>query len=230
VRHLAVDGYYTCCSFVNGVCALQLDVIGKLRHNASLCYLYAGSQKARGRKRFRGERVQWAHLDLSLWQKEGEIERGIHLYTVVAYHDSLKRKIKVALLQRQTAKGISRTLLFSTDLELSGQDVVRFYRARFQIEFLFRDSKGSLGLEHCQSRQASAIEFHWNASLCALTLAKWQEERCVQKQRFSVVSCKRKNSNRHLLKLFSESLGMDANALKLHPLYQVISNYGVIQP
>jgi len=230
VRHLAVDGYYARRTFVDGVLALDLDVIGKLRHDASLCHLYTGSQKTRGRRRVRGDRVNWKNLDLSLWQDEGEIEKGTRLYGAVVIHNSLKRHIKVALLVRKTAKGVSRVLLFSTDLALEGKDIVCFYRARFQIEFLFRDAKGSMGLNHCQSRQAKAIDFHWNASLCALNLAKWQEERCAHQQRFSAASCKQRSSNERLLEVFSIGLGLNLNAVKCHPAYQSLSNYGVIIP
>ena len=111
VRHLAVDGYYARRTFVDGVLALDLDVIGKLRHDASLCHLYTGSQKARGRRRVRGERVNWKNLDLSLWHNEGEMEKGTCLYSAVVFHNSLKRQIKVALLVRKTAKGVSRVAL-----------------------------------------------------------------------------------------------------------------------
>ena len=230
VRHLAVDGYYARRTFVDGVLALDLDVIGKLRHDASLCHLYTGSQKTRGRRRVRGDRVNWKNLDLSLWQDEGEIEKGTRLYGAVVFHNSLKGQIKVALLVRKTTKGVSRVLLFSTDLALEGKDIVCFYRARFQIEFLFRDAKGSMGLNHCQSRQAKAIDFHWNASLCALNLAKWQEERCAHQQRFSAASCKQRSSNQRLLEVFSIGLGLNLNAVKCHPAYQSLSNYGVIIP
>ena len=230
VRHLAVDGYYARRTFVDGVLALDLDVIGKLRHDASLCHLYTGSQKARGRRRVRGERVNWKNLDLSLWHNEGEMEKGTCLYSAVVFHNSLKRQIKVALLVRKTAKGVSRVLLLSTDPNLSGEEIVTFYRARFQIEFLFRDAKGSMALNHSQSRNSKAINFHWNASLCALNLAKWQEERCSQKQRFSASSCKQRNSNQQMLEVFSAGLGLDLNLIKSQPGYQNMLNYGVIMP
>lgn len=230
VRHLAVDGFYACRSFVDGACALELEIIGKLRRDASLHHLYNGPQKGRGRPRTRGERVRWANLDLSLWLYEGQLKDGAGLFTAIVYHNSLKRKIKVALLERRTAKGTSRALLFSTDLELSGSEIVRLYGARFQIEFLFRDAKGTMGLNHSQSRNAKAIDFHWNASLCALNLAKWQEERCSLKQRFSAASCRQRNSNRQMLEVFSASLGLDLNTMKSMPAYQGMLNYGVINP
>ena len=228
VQHLAVDGYYACRSFVDGVVALELDVIGKLRRDASLCHLYTGPQKDRGRRRVRGEKVNWKQLDLTLWQDEGEIEKGTRLFTAVVIHNSLKRQIKVVLLERKTGKKVSRALLFSTDLTLSAKQLVTFYRARFQIEFLFRDAKGSLGLNHCQSRQAKAIDFHWNASLCALNLAKYQEERCTNQQRFSADSCKQRNGNERLLEQFMTRLGLDLNAIKGHPAYSSLCDYGVI--
>jgi hypothetical protein len=230
VRHLAVDGFYACRTFVDGVVSQELEVIGKLRHNASLSHLYVGSQKKRGRRRIRGQRVDWKSLDLSLWKDEGEIERGTRLYSAVVLHNSLKRQIKVVLLERKTSKGVSRVLLFTTDLQLSGEEIVNFYHARFQIEFVFRDAKGSMGLNHCQSRQAKAIDFHWNASLCALNLAKWQEQRCAEERRFSAVSCKLRNQNEQLLEVISVGLGLDLNAVKCHPAYQSLCNYGVIIP
>jgi Transposase DDE domain len=120
------------------------------------------------------ERVQWPNLDQTHWQDEGEVDKGVRLHSAVLHHKSLGRLVRVALLQQQRKHGVSgvggvsQVLLFSTDLSLSGRDIVRFYRARFQIEFLFRDAKGSLGLSHCQARNTKALEFHWNAAFGAL--------------------------------------------------------------
>ncbi len=46
VRHLVGDGFYSKLRRVDGVLALGLDVIGKLRCDASLQYVYEGAQKA----------------------------------------------------------------------------------------------------------------------------------------------------------------------------------------
>jgi hypothetical protein len=239
VRYLAVDGYYSCRKFVDGICALQLQVVGKLRKDASLVYPYRGPQKPRGRRRVYGERVQWSNLDQTHWQNEGEVDKGVRLHSAVLHHKSLGRLVRVALLQqqrRQGVSGVSQVLLFSTDLSLSGRDIVRFYRARFQIEFLFRDAKGSLGLNDCQARNTKALEFHWNAAFCALNVAKWQEalrcSRCSNssKRRFSAASCKQRLGNERLLEIFSDRLGLDWTRIKLHPAYPELCNYGAITP
>ena len=70
-------------------CALPLQVVGKLRKDASLVYPYGGPQKPRGRRRVYGERVQWTNLDPSHWQDEGELEKGVRLHSAVLHHRSL---------------------------------------------------------------------------------------------------------------------------------------------
>jgi hypothetical protein len=233
VRYLAVDGFYSCRKFVDGICALHLQVVGKLRKDASLVYPYRGPQKPRGRRRVYGERVQWSNLDETHWQNEGELDKGVRLHSAVLHHKSLGRLVRVALLQQQHSQGVSQVLLFSTDLSLSGRDMVRFYRARFQIEFLFRDAKGSLGLSHCQARNTKALEFHWNAAFCALNVVKWQEalrSSNSSKRRFSAASCKQRCSNERLLEVFSDRLGLDWTRIKSHPAYPELCNYGAITP
>ncbi|RDH41387.1 hypothetical protein B9G39_28425 [Zooshikella ganghwensis] len=37
--------------------------------------------------------------------------------------------------------------------ELDALVIIKYYKARFQIEFLFRDAKQYTGFTHCQSRK-----------------------------------------------------------------------------
>ncbi len=230
VRYLAVDGYFTNYKFVQGVCALKLDVVGKLRRDADLRYLYHGPQKGRGRPRKYAGKVHWSNLDMRRWKKEGELEKGVQLYSASLYHVSLKRKIRVVMLQ-ETKDGKTRyALLFSTDLQLNARDILRYYKGRFQIEFLFRDAKQATGLNDCQARNKKALQFHWNAALCAINLAKWQEAKRSDKHTFSVASCKMRHSNERLLEVFSHKLGLDWTWIKSHPEYPALCNYGAIRP
>ena len=56
-------------------------------------------------------------------------------------------------------------VLFSTDVDLDALTLYRYYKARFQIEFLFRDAKQFTGLTDCQARSQAKLDFHFNASL-----------------------------------------------------------------
>ena len=233
IRHLAVDGFYTNRKFVGGVCALGMEIVGKLRRDANLRYLYNGPQKSRGRRRLYAGKVQWSNLDMRRWKSEGAIEKGIHLYSASLYHASLKRVIRVVLLLDTTPAKTRSVLLFSTDLKLPAQTISRYYKARFQIEFLFRDAKQGTGLNHCQARNEKALHFHWNAALCMVNLAKCQqvqnEPQPGARHTFSVASCKLRSSNEHLLEVFSRKLGLDWMSVKSHPAYSDLCSYGVIQ-
>jgi hypothetical protein len=66
---------------------------------------------------------------------------------VVQHHFDKQNKIK------------KHKLFFSTDTSLSGIDIFLFYKSRFQIEFLYRDAKQFTGLEHCQSRSETKLDF-----------------------------------------------------------------------
>jgi hypothetical protein len=74
--------------------------------------------------------------------------------------------------------------------------------ARFQIEFLFRDSKQFTGLADCQARTAAALDFHCNAALATLTLARAEDLRARTDQSpqvFSMASWKPRHVNERLL-------------------------------
>ena len=228
VKYFAADGSYAGKRFVDGVCDLGLAMVGHLRNDADVQYLHQGEQKGSGRPRKYDGKVDWHNLDKSRWQEEGEVRKGIQVRTAIVYHKSLKRKIKVAMLY-QTKDESRYVLLFSTDLDLSGQDIVRFYRARFQIEFLFRDAKQSMGFNHCQARDTQKIQSHWNIVMAALNLAKLQAAQ-NQPKRFSLATYKQQCSSQHLLKVFSDKLGVDWTYIKSHPAFPGLCNYGAIAP
>src|SRR5262245_57761537 len=56
------------------------------------------------------------------------------------------------------------------------------YHTLLHTEFLFRDSTQFTGLRDCQARAASALDFHFNASLATLNLVRAEELRVQQSQ------------------------------------------------
>jgi hypothetical protein len=114
----------------------------------------------------------------------------------------------VVLVNRKDPHKPRFIILASTDLDLHGRKVVEFYGARFQIEFLFRDSKQFTGLADCQARAKAALDFHFNAALATLNLAG-AEELLVSpdhsSQVFSMASWKQRLFNVRLLDVFFET-------------------------
>lgn len=234
LQYWAVDGFYSKKKFVDGVVGLNLHVIGKLRSDANMRYLYTGVQKPRGAKRKYDGKVELS--DLSRWSHMRQLEPGLDLYTLMVWHVSLKRKIRIAAFVDTRKPGKTGVaLLFSTDIELDAERILEYYKARFQIEFIFRDAKQFTGLCDAQTRQSQTLDFHFNASLSALNLAKYEDQlrstQDNQKQSlatFSMASYKRIAFNDHLLERFISQLDLNPTLIKSHPNYPSLRSYGII--
>ena len=227
IRYLVADGYYSKKKYIDGVAALDLYQIGKLRHDANLRWLYLGEQKPRGRKRRYDGKVK---LDeLSRFEAVGEWD-GLHIYTAVVNSAHFNRDLRIVYLVKQVGHQVQTALLFSTDLSLDAKTLVCYYKARFQIEFLFRDAKQFLGLNHCQARCSQALHFHFNASMTALNLLKLEDRQHQSGggKVISIASWKIRKANAHLLERFSAYLGLDFSLIKSRPDFEQLCNYGAI--
>lgn len=230
VRYLVADGYYSKTKFINGVTALELGLIGKLRHDANLRWLYQGKQKPRGRhKRYDGK---VSFDDLTRLELTNEIA-GVKLYTAVVNSAHFQRDLRIVYLVKRVGNGnlVQTALLFATALELAAQDIYRFYKARFQIEFLFRDAKQFTGLGDCQARCSQALPFHFNAAMTALNFIKWEDRQTVPDSKRHVISIatwKIRKANAHLLERFSTWLGLNFSSIKSRPDFDSLCNYGAI--
>jgi DDE superfamily endonuclease len=236
VKYLAADSFYSKKSVVDGVVELDLHVVSKLRIDADLRYCYTGVQKPNGAPRKYDGKVDLS--DLSRLALSGELANGTKIYSQVVWHVSLKRKIRIVYLVDQRNPDKQRVaLLFSTDTTLDPLRLSKYYKSRFQIEFIFRDAKQFTGLCDCQSRQQQSLDFHFNASLAALNIAKLEQQKTQsdtgedsQPQSFSMATYKRLALNGHLLERFISMLGLDPTLIKSHPNYDRLLQYGSLTP
>lgn len=227
LRYVITDGYYSKQKFLSGVRALGLDQIGKLRIDANLRYLYQGPRRpGPGRPKTYDGKVCWD--DLSRFAKVETDEDDIVLYHQVLHHVQFQCPLRVVLVvdtQHQR-----RAVLFSTDLGLDASTLYCYYKARFQIEFLFRDAKQFTGLTDCQARSQAKLHFHFNASLSAVTLAKLdaRQQRGEAAAAFSMASLQRRAFNQHLLERIMQHLAQGHSLEKSSPAYEALCNYGTI--
>lgn len=229
VLYLVVDGFFYKDKFVSGIrkgCGLH--VIGKARHDAHFCYLYEGEQKKRGRPRKRGEKVDFE--DLSKFELIGPVEDDAVAYSAIFYSVALKCCVKVIVLVPKDVKK-HHVILFSTGLALPALDILRYYKARFQIEFVFRDSKGFTGFCDCQARTKEQLHWHFNISLAALNFAKVQDrlgkQNCCNSA-FSAASIKARYFNENFINLIISAFDLDPNLLKSKPIFHELVNLGTI--
>ena len=228
-----VDGYYAKKKYIDAVVSLDLHAITKLRSDADCWFLYTGPHpKRRGARRKYAGKVNFQ--DLSRFEDLGTRadEPHLHLYTAVVWHKTLQRRLRlVVLLNRKDPAKPRFIVLSSTDPDLNGHKLIDLYAARFQIEFLFRDSKQFTGLLDCQARAAAALDFHFNASLATLNLVRAEDLGMQQGQAphgFSMASWKQCQFNERLLDLFMENLALDPTWVKNHACYEQLRAYGAI--
>jgi Transposase DDE domain len=228
-----VDGYYAKKKYIDEVVSLDLHAITKLRSDADCVFLSTGPHpKRRGARRKYAGKVNFQ--DLSRFEDLGtrEDEPHLHLSTAVVWHKTLKRRLRlVVLLNRKDPAKPRFIVLGSTDPDLNGHKLLDLYAARFQIEFLFRDSNQFTGLLDCQARAAAALDFHFNASLATLNLVRAEDLGMQQGQEphvFSMASWKQYQFNERLLDVFMENLALDPTWVKNHACYEKLRAYGAI--
>lgn len=229
LRYVVSDGFYSKAKWVEGVTNLKLEAVGKLRRDANLRYLYQDEYSGRGRPRKYAGKVDLT--DYSNLELVSQISESLSLYTAVVWSISLKRPIRICYLLNNSGSGCSYAVLFCTDLKLNPYSIYLYYKARFQIEFIFRDSKQFTGLADCQARDLTKLDFHFNSSLTALNLAKWdaiQQHNSDANFVFSMTSYKRRALNYHLLERFIDKLDLEPTLIKSHPNYSNLCDYGTI--
>ncbi len=109
-------------------------------------------------------------------------------------------------------------LYFSTNEIQNAQDVLDFYRTRFQLEFCFRDAKQHAGITNRQSTDFRKLAFHFNASLAAINLAKAACKKMGIK--YSISSCKSVIHNAYMLERFICVFGIEPNTQLIDKLFK----------
>lgn len=211
-KHMVVDAYFSKDSFVKPLCDKGFDIISRLRNDANLNYLYQGEQKkGRGRPKQYDGKVDFTQLKPTHANCVSEQDQE-KIYQLQAYSVALKRKLNVVIVYTARRKKGKLTwqhqIYFSTDLTQDWQDVLKLYKARFQIEFLYRDAKQHTGLNDCEARCKNKIACHWNLSLTAINLAKvryWLPQKDASPNTdvpFSMADIKTRYNNKLMLNRF----------------------------
>lgn len=224
--YIVNDGGYARKKYVDGIVdETELDLISRLRKDADLRYLYDGPQKKLGRSRQYDGKINWKNIDKSrfdLCYQDDDVE----IYTAVVNSKTFKRNIRIAYVESKHRNAYA--ILFSTDLNISGDLIYHYYRCRFQIEFLFRDAKQHTGLTHCQSRSENKLHFHFNTSLTAVSLAKAEHLMMndTAELPFSISDAKTFYFNRLFVDRIFSMLDLDMSCQKNSSVYNESIDFG----
>jgi hypothetical protein len=227
---LAVDAFFSKKPFVDSICAAGFTIISRLQNNIHLRYAYTGEKRAgRGRPQEYDGKIDPKNVSLDHFTlvKSDETAR---IYEGIAHVRCLKRWGKIVIVHYLKEDGTVRnvSIYYCSDKEMAGLKVYQYYRLRYQIEFLFRDAKGHLGLEHSQSRQEKAIDFHCNMALTTLNTAKamhWFDKPKAERPPFSMADIKTQYVNEQLLDrliiIYGKDPSVEINNPEIKKLYQL---------
>jgi putative transposase len=150
VAYCVLDGAFGNNNAVQMGRRCGLHLVSKLRRDAALYFPFTGQQKKRGRRRKYGDRLDYAQLPdtycVSKHTADGILTR---IYRMTCWHKLFADQLNVVVIVKMNlqTQQLAHVILFSSDLTLTWQKVVDFYKLRFQIEFNFRDAKQFWGLE-----------------------------------------------------------------------------------
>lgn len=232
-KYLVADAYFSKKPFVDTVTESGFELISRLRSDAFLQYRYLGLPKGgRGRPRKFQGKVDIRNLDEQHFKmiiKDSEFDA----YEAVVHSKALKRWIKVVVVHYKKEDETIKTVkvYFCTDTQMQGTDLLIYYKTRFQIEFLYRDAKQFTGLEQCQSRKEKRLDFHFNASLTAVSLAKalhYLNQPINNRKTFSMFNIKTQYFNELMLDRFISAFGIFPIPKKNNPVYLKLRDFGKI--
>ena len=234
IDYLCVDGFFAKEKFILKITtSTNLQIISKLRKDANLRYLFTGKQrKGSGRRKQYDGKINMKKIDKRRLKKTYEDEDVI-LHEGIVNSKTLKRNIKLCyiIIKEDGMLTDKYVTLFSTDLELGALSILQYYKLRFQIEFLFRDAKQHTGLTHCQARSKVKMNFHVNAALSAVNIAKASYYLPIEKEQrgaFSMADIKTENYNLFLLDLIYSKLDIRPNLQKMNELKVFVKGIGKI--
>ncbi|MFV0378137.1 MAG: transposase [Mangrovibacterium sp.] len=230
--YILADAYFAKKAFVNKVLSMDMHLVSRLRDDAHLKYLFGGEKTGKkGRPRKHEGKIDWQNLNpdyFNVITTDGQTT----VYSAIVYSKSFKRDIKIACEFSISKKGKkSHKIYFSTDLEMEASAIIKYYRSRFQIEFLYRDGKQHTALEHSQARSENKLHFHFNASLTTINIARvchWLSLPKEKRDAFSMADVKTLYHNMLLLQRFIDLFAINPNKLKNQDIVKELIYYGTI--
>jgi IS4 transposase len=160
LTYLVLDGHFGNNNALQMARQVNLHIISKLRHDSALYIPYQNPDPNHRSRRKYGEKLDWHNIS-DEYLRQSSIEEDIQTDTYQAslLHKEFAQSLNVVILVKTNLKtnACSHVILFSSDLELSFDKIIDYYKLRFQIEFNFRDAKQFWGLEDFMNIGQTAV-------------------------------------------------------------------------
>jgi len=150
LAYVVLDGAFGTNAVLQMVRQCSMQLISKLKSNSALYFPYQGEYSGRGPHKKYGDKINYNNIPYK-YLKKVSIEDSIltQIYQMNMLHKLFPQALNVVvILKTNLLTGAkAHAVLFSSDLDLSYDLIIDYYKLRFQIEFNFRDAKQYWGLE-----------------------------------------------------------------------------------
>jgi hypothetical protein len=234
LRYVAMDGHFGNYPSAFMVRQASLHLISKLRSDAALYPAFEGKHAGRGPKPKYGPKIDFRKMDAK-YLKDTSIEDNLRtdIYQGQFHNKEFAFALNVVVVLKTNleTQAQAHVILFSTDLELAYNKIIKFYSLRFQIEFNFRDAKQHWGLEDFMNVKETQVTNAANLSffMVNFSYALLQPLR-QQNPDYSVLDLK---SHYRGYRYASETIKMlpeKPDAILLAEIFQQIARLGAIHP
>lgn len=161
LKYVALDGHFGNYPSAFMVRETNLHLISKMRWDVSLYPVFEGEYAGKGPRSKYGEKLDVRRLDENKYLKATSTEKNIQtkIYQGTFYNKEFAFALNVVVILKTNllTNAQAHVVLFSTDLELDYEKIIKYYSLRFQIEFNFRDAKQYWGLEDFMNVKETAV-------------------------------------------------------------------------
>jgi IS4 transposase len=174
LTYLLLDGHFGNNNALQMARQASLHIISKLRHDSALYIPYQHSAPNHHSRRKYGDKLNCRNISHE-YLRQSIIEEDIQTdtYQATLLHKEFSQPLNVVILVKTNLKTNARShvILFSSDLTLSYDKIIDYYKLRFQIEFNFRDAKQFWGLEDFMNLGQIAVTNAANLSFFMVNLS-----------------------------------------------------------
>jgi putative transposase len=234
LKYVVLDGHFGNYPSAFMIRQAQLHLISKLRSDAALYPAFAGEHLGSGPKPKYGAKIDVHQMDPQYLQEtsiEGHVRTEI--YQGQFYNKEFAFALNVVILLKTNldTQAQAHVILFSTDLELAYEKIIRFYSLRFQIEFDFRDAKQYWGLEDFMNIKETAVTNAANLSLFMVNLSRALLQPFRQNQpEYGILDLKSHYRGYRYVRETIKMLPQKPDAILLADIFQQIASLGAVHP
>ena len=175
ITYFLFDGAFGNNNSLQMVRQCGLHLISKLRRDSALYFPYTGKQNKYGARRKYGNKLDFNQIpDAYLFSVKTVDKICTQIYQLQMWHKLYPDMLNIVLIRKMNVENgkQAHVILFTSDLTLSADKVVDYYRLRFQIEFNFRAAKQFWGLEDFMNIKQQPVHNFANLSMFMVSVSQ----------------------------------------------------------